>query len=83
MAKANIWTYTKVDFDKVKNFAESNHFARLENSIYDLKGRDYVMCEYKGNSTSLRIVAAYALALEHIVKESIDVYMYTDIIKDK
>lgn len=80
MAKANIWTYTKDDYRKVRIFAEVNNLATFERSIRDYTNNNHEMLEFKGGKNNLRVVAAYAYALEQIEKQLNHSFLDTDII---
>lgn len=82
MARANIWTYNKVDYNKVRAFAEVNNLAKFERSIADFRNdntHNHMMSTYVGNKGNLRVIAAYALALEQIAKQLQHSFMDVDI----
>ena len=82
MARANIWTYTEVDYNKVRAFADVNNLARHEQSIADFRNNNthhHMMSTYVGNKGNLRVIAAYALALEQIAKPLQHSFMDVDI----
>lgn len=72
MAQINVWTYTKQHKDMVKVFAEVNNFATFERDIWDNRGNDHCMLTFKGSKGNLRVIAGYALALEHTLKNYIN-----------